>query len=170
MDQSRYKKGGDCSDTTWDINYTRYIWVISRAASQLCTAGRTSFHLLNGCSLVGTKERRPVICFEIVTLITVSQQYRVLISPQCISKDIPKCASRQVELFSRGRNWTDTKTKCCKCKKEPAHYSQEGGKGGGLRCEAKKREKSRIYERDWEEKVRDDAQKYPKWQWSFRMP
>lgn len=55
MDQSRYKKGGDGSDTTRDINYARYIRVISRAASQLCTAGRTGFHLLNGCGLVGTK-------------------------------------------------------------------------------------------------------------------
>lgn len=131
MDQSRYKKGGDCSDTTWDINYTRYIWVISRAASQLCTAGRTRFHLLNGCSLVGTMERWPVICFGIVTL-TVSQQYRVVISPQCISKDIPKCASRQVELFSRGRSWTDTKTKCCKCKRRSQLITARRGWGRGV--------------------------------------
>lgn len=26
MDQSGYKKGGDASDTTWDINYIRYIY------------------------------------------------------------------------------------------------------------------------------------------------
>lgn len=168
MDQSRYKKGGDCSDTTRDINYTRYIWVISRAASQLCTAGRTSFHLLNGCSLVGTKERRPVICFRIVTLITVSQQYRVLISPQCISKDIPKCASRQVELFSRGRNWTDTKTKYCKCKRRRQLITAR--REGGLRCEAKKREKSRIYERDGDEKERDVDRNIQNGIGLFRMP
>lgn len=158
MDQSRYKKGGDCSDTTWDINYTRYIWVISRAASQLCTTGRTSFHLLNGCSLVGTKELQPVICFGIVRLITVSQQNRVVISPQSISKDIPKCASRQVGLFSRGGNWTDTKTKCCMCKRRRQLITARGG-GWDVRP---RRGKNQEFMKGIEMKKRDGGQKYPK--------
>lgn len=126
MDQSGYKKGGGGSDTTWDINYIRYIWVVSRAASQLCTTGRADFHLLNGCSLLGTKEHRPMICYWIVTLITISQQCRVLISPQCFSKATP---SRQVELFTRGRNWIDTKPTIASVR-EAAISLQAGGRVG----------------------------------------
>lgn len=107
------------------------------------------FYLLNGCGFVGTKEHQLMICFRIVTLITILQQYRVLISLKCIWRDIPSVPSTQVELFTRSRNWTDTKPSIASVREGASQYSQEGGL---VRSEAKRRAKSRK-DKNWTERM-----------------
>lgn len=130
MDQSGYKKGGGGSDTTWDINYIRYIWVASRAASQLCTTGRTDFHLLNGCSLLGTKEHRlDDLLLNCHTHHHITTVQSVNITAVLFKRNSQVSPSRQVELFTRGRNGIDTKPTIASVR-EAAISLQAGGRAG----------------------------------------